>query len=161
VRKSLTVAVLAGTLAFPAAAWAANSDQQNASKECRSERGTTAATREAFTARYRTFGKCVSAKTREEAKERQAAKRSAQEACRGKKDKTCVAEATRAAKQAADDRDAQAIADRKTAAKQCSQERGTTAASREAFAKKYGTNANRRNAFGKCVSAVAKTLGDS
>jgi hypothetical protein len=159
VRKTLIVAALAGTLAVPATAQATSSDRENASKECRSERGTTAATREAFTAHYRTFGKCVSAKTREEAAERQAAKRSAQQACRGNKDKTCVSKATKAAKQAADDQDAKAIADRKTAAKQCSQERGTTAASREAFAKKYGTNANGRNAFGKCVSAVAKTLG--
>ena len=42
------------------------------------------------------------------------------------------------------------------AAKQCKAERGTTAESRAAFADKYGTNANKRNAFGKCVSALAK-----
>ena len=44
----------------------------------------------------------------------------------------------------------------KNAAKACKDERGTTAAEAEAFANKYGTNANKRNAFGKCVSQHAK-----
>jgi hypothetical protein len=38
------------------------------------------------------------------------------------------------------------------AAKDCKTERGNTADSREAFRNKYGTNKNKRNAFGKCVS---------
>lgn len=42
------------------------------------------------------------------------------------------------------------------AAKTCKTERGTTTVSRAAFAAKYGTNANDKNAFGKCVSATAK-----
>ena len=42
------------------------------------------------------------------------------------------------------------------AAKQCKAER--KALGREAFAAKYGTNRNRRNAFGKCVSGKARTL---
>lgn len=43
------------------------------------------------------------------------------------------------------------------AAKECKAERGTTDASREAFAKKYGTKrSNYKNAFGKCVSQHAK-----
>jgi hypothetical protein len=42
------------------------------------------------------------------------------------------------------------------AAKQCKTERGTTAESRAAFADEWGTNANKRNAFGKCVSSKAK-----
>ena len=42
------------------------------------------------------------------------------------------------------------------AAKQCKAER---AKDPDAFAKKYGTNANLRNAFGKCVSAKAKAAG--
>jgi hypothetical protein len=40
------------------------------------------------------------------------------------------------------------------AAKSCKTEQ---AADRAAFAKKYGTNANKSNAFGKCVSAKVKT----
>jgi hypothetical protein len=40
-----------------------------------------------------------------------------------------------------------------TAAKACKAERGSLGA--EAFRKKYGTNHNLRNAFGKCVSSKA------
>jgi hypothetical protein len=192
--RTLTVAAILGALAVPAAAQAADapsaSDRQNASQECRSERGATAATREAFAARYGTnknkrnaFGKCVSAKSREEAGERKAAQSSASESCRAERGTTsesraafeakygtgknkknafgkCVSQAAKAAKAAADGKDAEQIADRKRAAKQCAEERGTTSESRAAFAKKYGTNANRANAFGKCVSTVAKSLGD-
>ena len=45
--------------------------------------------------------------------------------------------------------------DRKNAAQECRFERGGTAATREAFRMKYGTNRNKRNAFGKCVSRRA------
>jgi hypothetical protein len=47
-------------------------------------------------------------------------------------------------------------ADKRHAAKDCKQERGTTDATREAFREKYGTNGNKKNAFGKCVSAGAR-----
>jgi hypothetical protein len=47
------------------------------------------------------------------------------------------------------------------AAKACSTERGTTAASRAAFADKYGTNKNKRNAFGKCVSRNSAVTDDA
>ncbi len=43
------------------------------------------------------------------------------------------------------------------AAKQCKAERALGA---EAFATKYGTNKNKRNAFGKCVSKLAKEQND-
>ena len=46
------------------------------------------------------------------------------------------------------------------AAKTCNTERGTTADSRAAFADKYGTGRHNRNAFGRCVSATAKSNGD-
>ena len=118
---------LAATLVVPtgAAAKPNQADKQNAAKECRAERGTTSSTREAFAEKYGTnenksnaFGKCVSGKTREEHRERHAAKRSASKDCRA--------------------------------------ERGTTPESRKAFADKYGTNKNKRNAFGKCVSGKAR-----
>jgi hypothetical protein len=48
----------------------------------------------------------------------------------------------------------------KNAAKACKAERGTTTDSIATFKKKYGTNANKANAFGKCVSAKAKKAGD-
>jgi hypothetical protein len=44
------------------------------------------------------------------------------------------------------------------AAKQCRAERATDPA---AFRDKYGTNHNKRNAFGKCVSTLAKAQNDS
>jgi len=43
------------------------------------------------------------------------------------------------------------------AAKKCKAER---AANTQAFAAKYGTNANKRNAFGKCVSKLASEQDD-
>jgi hypothetical protein len=42
------------------------------------------------------------------------------------------------------------------AAKKCKAERGSTLQSIGAFSDKYGTNANKKNAFGKCVSKNAK-----
>ena len=42
------------------------------------------------------------------------------------------------------------------ASKKCKAERGTTAASIAAFNEKYGTNKNKKNGFGKCVSKYAK-----
>jgi hypothetical protein len=44
----------------------------------------------------------------------------------------------------------------KNAAKACKAERGTTAQTIATFKDKYGTNANKSNAFGKCVSAKVK-----
>ena len=44
----------------------------------------------------------------------------------------------------------------KNAAKACKAERGTSADKMAAFTAKYGTNANKANAFGKCVSGKAK-----
>jgi hypothetical protein len=193
-RRLLVVIGAAGALAFPAAVRAddppTSTDQQNAAQECRFERGATAATREAFAQHYGTnankrnaFGKCVSAKARDEAKERDDAEQGAQTSCRAERGTTpesraafeqkygtngngknafgkCVSAQAAAAKQAADDADRDHAADRKSAAKQCATERGTTTESRAAFAKKYGTNRNGKNAFGKCVSKVAKAMGD-
>ena len=48
--------------------------------------------------------------------------------------------------------------DVKNAARMCVAERGTTAESWEAFRVKYGTSANGRNAFGRCVSARARSI---
>jgi hypothetical protein len=191
-RKSLVLAGMLGSLVVPGLAQAGetptSADRQNAAHECRFERGNTAATREAFKARYGTnknkrnaFGKCVSAKSREEANERQAAERNASKACRAERGTTaasraafdqkygtnknkrdafgkCVSQAAKAAKAQADQQDADEAADRKSAAKTCAEERGSTSASKAAFAAKYGTNANRSNAFGKCVSKRAETL---
>jgi hypothetical protein len=42
-----------------------------------------------------------------------------------------------------------------TAQQLCRAERGTSTVTRDAFAAKYGTNKNKKNAFGKCVSTTA------
>src|SRR3712207_6000577 len=116
--RSIAALSAAAALAVPAVALAdepTQQDRQNAAAECRTERGTTAATREAFAAKYGTnhnkrnaFGKCVSSKSADEQKEREEAQTSA--------------------------------------AQQCRTEQGTTKESRDAFAAKYGTNRNKRNA---------------
>ena len=46
----------------------------------------------------------------------------------------------------------------KNASKKCKAERARMGA--DAFKLKYGTNANKANAFGKCVSGTAKKSGD-
>jgi hypothetical protein len=50
----------------------------------------------------------------------------------------------------ADREDKQEAVATKNAAKKCAAERAEMG--EEAFAEQYGTNANKRNAFGKCVS---------
>jgi hypothetical protein len=83
----VSVAALAA-LAFPAAAVAAKptkTDKENAAKECKAERGTTDATREAFRAKYKNLGHCVSKKAREEAAERKAARTNAAKECQGER----------------------------------------------------------------------------
>jgi hypothetical protein len=45
---------------------------------------------------------------------------------------------------------------KKNAAREVREERGDTEAGRETFRAKHGTNTNKRNAFGKCVSQQAK-----
>jgi hypothetical protein len=186
-RSIATAAVAAATLlAVPAGAGATptDSDRANAAQECRTERGTSAATREAFKAKYGTnenkrnaFGKCVSARARDEAQEGVTAHRNASKECKAEAEAEELGDAAFAAKYGtgkkganahgkcvsgrakqheadADAEDKDHIADRKSAAKQCAAERddiGDTA-----FANKYGTNRNKRNAFGKCVSQTAE-----
>jgi hypothetical protein len=134
------VVALAALTAIPAIALAGDDGgkaKSNAAKECKAERGTTDATRDAFAKKYGTegsnyknaFGKCVSQHAKAAAAKKKAAKKKA------------------AKKKAA----------KANAAKECKAERGTTDATRDAFAKKYGTEgSNYKNAFGKCVSQHAK-----
>ena len=112
----MVVAVgLLAALAVPAGAAAtAKPDQagkREAAAQCKSERGNTRATHEAFKAKYHSMSRCVRQKA--------------------------------AAREAAE----------KNAAKVCAAERSSIGEA--AFAAKYGTNKNRRNAFGKCVSGKA------
>jgi hypothetical protein len=182
--KRLLIGVpVAMALALPAAAQAdkPSTEKTNAAQECRTERGTSAATREAFRVRYGTnangrnaFGKCVSKRTAAEQRQGAAAAKNAAKECKaertqmgeaafaakygkGKKGANaygkCVSQKAKAAKDAADAADAKAIAKRKSAAKTCAAERKADA---DAFKAKYGTNRNKSNAFGKCVSTSAR-----
>ena len=191
-KKLTAVAALTLALAAPAGASAdpTETDRTNAAEECKTERGTTAASKEAFRARFGTnkngknaFGKCVSRTAREEEQEREEAKDEAKQECKTERGTTaesqaafavkygtnkngrnafgkCVSQQAKANKAEMDEEDADEAEDRQNAAKQCKAERGTTEESRKAFAEKFGTNANKSNAFGKCVSQKAQEQKD-
>ncbi len=187
--RPIAISAALALLAVPAGA-AANptkTDRSNAAKECRAERGDSAATREAFKAKYGTnknkrnaFGKCVSRRAHDEEQEGETAQRNASKECKaeraelgaeafaakygtGKNKRNahgkCVSQKAREHEAAADAKDQEQIEARKNAAKTCAAEREELG--REAFAEKYGTNKNRRNAFGKCVSKTAKAQQES
>ena len=178
----------AALLAVPSGAIAKpnHGDRVNAAQECRAERGGTDATREAFRVKYGTnankrnaFGKCVSTRARDEEQEGEVARTNASKECKaeaeelgaeafaakygtGKKGANahgkCVSGKAKQHEAEADAQDRQLIAERKSAAKTCAAERddiGDTA-----FADRYGTNKNKSNAFGKCVSQTAKAMHD-
>jgi hypothetical protein len=159
-----------GVLALPAGAMGTpnHTDKTNAAKECRTEQGTTDATKLAFAQKYGTndndanaFGKCVSSRARAEESQRKAARKAARRACAARKHGNghaygrCVEHKQKALKRKADREDIQEIQSEQNAARTCAQEREQTGD--DAFANKYGTNRNKRNAFGKCVSKQARS----
>lgn len=175
-------------LAIPASAVAKPSagDRTNAAQECRAERGSTDATREAFKVKYGTnktksnaFGKCVSRRALDEEQEGATAHQNASKECKaeaqtlgdvafaakygtGKKGSNahgkCVSSKAKQHEAEADAKDQEQIVARKSAAKTCAEERDDLGD--EAFDVKYGTNASKSNAFGKCVSKQAKAQQD-
>lgn len=171
-KSKLFVAVLLVALAVPAVALAATpngQDRENAARTCKALR--TSMTPTIFAQTYGTaesnrknaMGKCVSQHARAEREARQ----SAQAACAAERNdpnfaashdgKTfqqfygnfgrCVSSKARAAR-------AEARSDTLNAARQCKAERTQMGA--PAFRAKYGRNSSDRNAFGKCVSALAE-----
>ena len=175
-KKLILSGALVAALAVPSTAAAADptpADFKNASKYCKALK---AASGSNFASMYKNHGKCVSATAKknaaEDAKQEDAAKKNASQQCREERaanqqafaDKygtnknkknafgKCVSEKAKANK---DDADAQDKAEDKAkvnAAKKCKAERK---ANPQAFDQKYGTNRNKRNAFGKCVSSNA------
>ena len=140
-KRLLTIAALL-TLALAASAALAapptgkDTDPQSATeaqaaKACKTERGTTAASIAAFEMKYGT----------------------------NKNKKNALGKCVSSKSKGDDDKDA-ADADKSknetNASKKCKADRGTTAASIAAFEMKYGTNKNKKNALGKCVSKSAK-----
>jgi hypothetical protein len=187
-RKMIMLLGVTGALAAPVAA-RADTPTQEAGQACRFERGTTAATREAFRVKYGTnkngknaFGKCVSATAKQQAQEEAQAEANAPQACRTEQGTTaeskaafqqkygtnkngknafgkCVSATAKELEDQAEAQDRQDATARKHAAKTCAAERGTTADSRAAFTAKYGRHGH--DAFGRCVSQTAKAGDDS
>jgi hypothetical protein len=175
----------AAALAIPAAAFAddattpAPTPTPGPVQTCKQQRDAMGV--DAFRALYGTnhnkrnaFGKCVSQQKRLREHATDAAKPSAVKACRTERAADpaafaakygtnhnkrnafgkCVSQHAKAAGAAAvADENAATIA----AAKTCTDERNADPA---AFAAKYGTNHNKRNAFGKCVSQHARSQHD-
>jgi len=178
--KTFTVAIgLAALLATPAAVGAKQkpdqADVRTAVANCKNERGKTKATREAFKAKYHSMSRCIRREAAEEAAEQREAQTNAAKECKAERgaigaqafaDKygmnrngrnalgKCVSAKAQAGKAEMDAEDQQAAAEFKNAAKECASERTTMG--REAFAAKYGTNRNRRNAVGDCVSSKTR-----
>ena len=179
--KSLTILTLAGTLAVAVPAVANTSTDPapkvpSAQAQCRAERSEMGRT--AFAQLYGTnknrrnaFGKCVSKRTKATDKAAANAKVNASQACKAEKSADpaafaakygtgkkganahgkCVSQQAKA--KTAETVAAQVEAD-VNAAKTCKAERK---ADPKAFADKYGTNHNKRNAFGKCVSKLKRS----
>jgi hypothetical protein len=173
-------------VSVPAFALAASSPTQSAAeKQCRQERTQMGVA--LFKATYGTnknhsnaFGKCVSHRTRQDTADQKAAHTNAAKQCKAEENdpnfaathngKTfaqfygtgksghngygkCVSSK---AKAIAANSERQQVKAEVNAARQCRSER---AADPAAFKAKYGTNHNKSNAFGKCVSAKAKAQG--
>jgi hypothetical protein len=177
--KKITVAIgLIAALALPAAATAKpkpdRANKRAAHAQCKSERGSTKATREAFKARYRSMSRCVRQNAAEEASEEETAHNNASKECAAERERIgdeafreehgtnpnkrnafgkCVSEKAKEMKAEMDEQDQQEVAAFKNAAKECAAERERIGV--EAFREEHGTNANKRNAFGKCVSEKA------
>jgi hypothetical protein len=172
--KSILIVVgIAAALVMPAAATAkpTNADKRAAIAQCKDERGKTRATRAAFKAKYHSFSRCVRQNAAEEQAERREAHANAAQECKAERaaDKAafeqkygtnhnkrnafgkCVSSKAKENKAELDAQDEQEAEEFKNAAKECAAEREKVGD--EAFDSKYGTNRNKRNAFGKCVSS--------
>ncbi|HKP88352.1 MAG TPA: hypothetical protein VJT75_00100 [Thermoleophilaceae bacterium] len=178
-KKSLTTLAALAALAVPAIAIAddppSQENKQNAQKFCRDLRE--ASGKENFRAMFgggkNAFGKCVSQNAKKDQAQEERAHTNAAKECKaereadaaafaekygeGKNHKNaygkCVSQHAKANKAEEDKTDANDV----KAAKACKTEK---AADKDAFAAKYGTNGNKRNAFGKCVSQNSKKLDD-
>ena len=168
---ALIVPTVAGAKPTPNAG-----DKRAAKTECKTLRGNSDATREAFLTRFRNFGACVSKKAVEEAQEEQNAHKNAAKECKAERDADadafalkygtegsnrhnafgkCVSQLAKAKEHKADEQDQEDATEFKNAAKTCADERMHDEA---AFKTKWGENENDNNAFGKCVSRTVRGL---
>jgi hypothetical protein len=179
-KKSFTTLAAVAALAVPAVAIAADEqpseqNKQNAAKHCKQLREASGQEnfRSMFGGGKNAFGKCVSQNAKKDQKQSERAKTNAAKECKaereadaaafaekygeGKSNKNaygkCVSQKAKANKAEEDETDKNDV----KAAKACKAEK---AADKDAFAQKYGTNANKKNAFGKCVSQNSKKLDE-
>ena len=178
--KTFTTLSLMGALVLSSTAFARDSEPATATgtpsaeQQCRTERSAMGI--KLFRETYGTnktkrnaFGKCVSKRARETSEVAKEAKQDASKECKAEETADpaafklkygtgkhganahgkCVSQ--KAKSKTAKTVDDQVKAD-VNAAKACKAERKADPA---AFAQKYGTNSNKRNAFGKCVSKLA------
>jgi len=173
----LVVPTVAGAKPTPNAG-----DKRAAKTECKTLRGNTDATREAFLTKFRNLGACVTKKAVEGAVEALHARKSAALECKTQRsnDPTgfaedwgtpgqnganqngrnafgkCVSSTAKEKEQEADAEDQENATDFKNAAKACFDERSQ---GEEAFNTKWGENESDADAFGKCVSRTVRGLG--
>jgi hypothetical protein len=180
-KKLLGLACVAALTFAPAASAADKKENSQAHKDavktCKELRK--AAGKQAFRQMYgkNGIGHCVKQETRENAAEQEQAEETAQknasQECKAEREADaaafqetygtngskknafgkCVSQKAKAEREEQEEENAQEDEAQVNAAQQCREERN---ADREAFQDKYGTNANKRNAFGKCVSQTAR-----
>lgn len=153
---------------------------REAKRECQLERGSTDATRAAFRAKYGSLGlgHCVKVRTRDALREAAQARRQALKDCKAERAQDpaafaekygtnsnrrnalgrCVSQKMQVTAAKQDRADREEIEAEHNAAAACRAERSQDP---QAFAEKYGTNRNKRNAFGKCVSQRARADQES
>lgn len=158
---TISVAALVAMFAFSAVASAKPNEAKQAAKaQCKAEKK---ADKKAFKSLYgkRAMRTCVKGEKKDQAAETKAAK----QACKdeqaadpdlfaetygtGKKGKNAYGKCV---SMKADEEDESDVAAFKNAAKACKAERKED---KDAFNEKWGTNKNKKNALGKCVSATA------
>jgi len=176
---ALVVPTVAGAKPTPNAG-----DKRAAKTECKTLRGNTDATREAFLTQFQNFGACVTKKAVEEAVEAQKAHKNAAWECKTERSENptqfqadwgtpgqngvnqnakngfgkCVSTKAKEKEQEADAEDQEDATEFKNAAKACDAERSNPPGE-EAFNAKWGENESDANAFGKCVSRTVRGLG--
>ena len=176
-KRITTVALLTGALAVPATAAAEEPSQanfKNAAKYCKALKKASgdANFKAMFGGKSNAYGKCVSKAAKRDAKQEDQAKANASKQCKAEEAADpaafkakygtgngknahgkCVSQKAKENKAEADKQEKQDV----NSAQECRAEQKQDA---KAFATKYGTNDNDRNAFGKCVSQKSQEKND-
>jgi hypothetical protein len=174
--KRLSTLAAVAALAVPAIALAeqpSEQNKQNASEFCKALREASGQQnfRSMFGGGKNAFGKCVSQAAKRDQIQEERAQENAAKQCKAERDQDpaafkekygtgknkknafgkCVSQKAKENKAQLDAKEQNQV----NAAKQCKTEKSQDP---EAFKQKYGTNENKRNAFGKCVSQKAHEL---